>query len=97
MRANQPARIAQLRKIATAPCITHTIAMGPLLDHFIRTRAALLGISMAEFYRTVIQREFMEWLKNGLYKIPDELLSSSDAPVRNAPSSVKIAKRYLDS
>lgn len=92
----QTARIAQLRKIASAPVLLHTIHVTPLIDHFVRSRAKLLGVSQAEFYRTVVQAVMMEWIKNGLYQIPEELFSPSEAPVRNAPPSARIAKRYLD-
>ena len=80
MRENQTTRIGRLRAIATAPVLLHHVRISPLLDHFVRSCATMLGISQAEFYRRVLIADLLLWQKNGLYQIPEEFLASSNTP-----------------
>ena len=78
---------ADLTPYAVCPCIMHAIAVTPLLDHFVRDRIKVFGISMAEFWRRLAFDSMEKYLSMGLYQIPDCLLSSP-------PTKVKAAAAY---
>jgi hypothetical protein len=52
--------------------VTRPFLLSPLASHFLKSTAIRLGISGAEFARRIVDAALVEYLKNGLYQLPDE-------------------------
>jgi hypothetical protein len=88
-------RIAHLRQYAIDPHLRKSVLLSPLLGHFLAANAKLYGISESEFLRRVLFDMVEKWMQAGLYRIPDELLSTGETPVpKPTPSTIRNLKQY---
>mgnify|MGYP003393238894 CR=1 FL=1 len=53
----------------------------PLLAYFIASRATVIQCSEAEFIRRLAYNAMLEWIQAGLFKIPEDNLSSGNIPM----------------
>lgn len=69
--------------------LLYALYLNPLLDHFLRDRAKVFGVSQAEFVRRIIWNTMEDYIKHGLYTVPQELVASSKTEIR-LPSPARL-------